>query len=252
MAQIGFIGTGEIAAAMVTGLTGQGHQIFVSKRGKAIAAKLAQFDDVTIADNDQLVANCDVVILCLLADVAKTVLPDLPFRADQQIISVMVDVSYDQLKTLTAPATDIAITIPLPHIATGGCPLPCYPKSKAVARLFGHQNPVFSVATETGLNAHFAATAMASVTFAQAKVAVDWLGEQTGDTAAAEAYLIAMLAGFYQGLETDGRARLDAALAALSTAGGLNATLRAHMKQAGTEQDLRDGLDGFKPRLGLL
>ena len=33
MAIIGFIGTGEIASAMVNGITNQGHKIYVSKRG---------------------------------------------------------------------------------------------------------------------------------------------------------------------------------------------------------------------------
>ncbi|UWQ16097.1 hypothetical protein K3556_15805 (plasmid) [Aliiroseovarius sp. M344] len=37
----------------------------------------------------------------------------------------------------------------------------------------------------------------------------------------------------------------------LGTEGGLNATLRAHMRDAGALGDLTDGLDALKPRLGL-
>ena len=45
MAIIGFIGTGEIASAMVNGITNQGHKIYVSKRGIKYAAKLALLND---------------------------------------------------------------------------------------------------------------------------------------------------------------------------------------------------------------
>ena len=188
MARIGFIGTGEIASAMVQGLTGYGHAMLVSLRGADMAAQLATFDDVEIASNQGVIDGADIVVLCLLKDVAYNVLPSLNFRANQRIISVMVDVSLDGLKTLCAPVQDIEITIPLPFVATGGCPLPAYPTAKIVDELFGHKNPVFAVKSETGLNAHFAVTAMASVAFSQANQAAKWLGELTGDDMAAEQY----------------------------------------------------------------
>ena len=251
MAKVGFIGTGEIASAMVTGLTAQGHDLFVSERGAEYAAKLAKYNDVQVTSNTEVVANCDVVVLCLLREVAGVVLPELQFRADQAIISVMVDVPIASLQGLCAPATDISITIPLPSISVGGCPLPVYPDTGSVAALFGGKNPILPMATETALNAHFAATAMASVGFSQAQVAAKWLAGNTGDAAAAETYLVSMLAGFFGGMPTDGQGRLAEALGALSTEGGLNATLRARMKDAGAETALRDGLTAFEGRLGL-
>ena len=251
MANVGFIGTGEIAAAMVCGLTGQGHVISVSARGAAMAAELTAFDDVGIASNQGVIDVSDIVVLCLLKDVAHAILPTLKFRADQRIISVMVDVSLADLNTLCAPVTDVEITIPLPFVATGGCPLPVYPKAVTVDTLFGAKNPVFAVKTEVGLNAHFAATAMASVTFAQAQHASEWLGELTDDPHAAEQYVVAMLGGFLQGLPQDGQGRLADALAALNTEGGLNQTLRQHMEDRDVLGDLSGGLDGFRGRLGL-
>ena len=70
MARVGFIGTGKIAASMVRGITGQGHEIYVSKRGANIAADLALLDDVQIFDNQDLLDKVDIIILCLLKDVA--------------------------------------------------------------------------------------------------------------------------------------------------------------------------------------
>jgi pyrroline-5-carboxylate reductase len=248
MARIGFIGTGEIAALMVQGLAGQGHQITVSDRNPQVAARLvATVSGVTMAPNAEVVAGSDIVVLCLLAKVANAALTGLPFRSGQSVISVMVDVGLDRLRALCAPATDIAITIPLPPIATGGCPLPVFPASPALEQLYGAKNRVFTVRDEVALNAHFGATAFCSPFLEQVLTTAAWLADFTGDTDQSQAYVRDVLRGY---LPADGPAgHLGVALQSLSTEGGLNATLRAAM--TGANDDLRAGLDGFRARLGL-
>lgn len=246
--RIGFLGTGEITAALVRGLRGQGHTILVSPRNAAMAATLvAEVEGVRIAPNDKVVAGSDVVFLCLLARVAEEVLPGLPFRAGQSILSVMVDAPLARLRTLCAPATDIAITIPLPPIAQGGCPLPVYPASALLQALFGERNLVLPQPSEAALNAHLGASALCSPILDLLLTAVDWLAAHTGNPAAAESYIAAMIRGYLP--ERAAQGDLAAALQKLSTEGGLNATLRAAMAPA--RDDLRHGLTGFHRRLGL-
>ncbi|WP_136646598.1 NAD(P)-binding domain-containing protein [Tabrizicola sp. YIM 78059] len=246
--RLGFLGTGEIAAAMVRGLAGQGHDILVSPRNAALAARLcAEVPGVAVAPNPEVVAGSDVVFLCLLARVAEDVLPGLPFRADQTVISVMVDAPLKRLRGLCAPATDISITIPLPPIATGGCPLPVYPASPVLEALFGARNPVLPQPSEAALNAHLGASALCSPILDQLLTTADWLAGHTGDPGQAEAYIAAIIRTFLPERARGGE--LAAALAGLSTEGGLNATLRAAM--SGAKDDLRRGLDGFHARLGL-
>lgn len=248
MARVGFIGTGEIAALMVQGLAGQGHKIVVSDRNATVAARLAiTVPGVRVAPNAKVVEGADIVILCLLAKVADAALAGLPWRAGQSVISMMVDVGLAKLQKLCAPATDIAITIPLPPIATGGCPLPVYPASPALKMLYGAKNRVFTVRDEVALNAHFGATALCSPFLEQVLTTAAWLTEFTGDADQSQAYVRDVLRGY---LPADGQSgHLGAALQSLSTEGGLNATLRAAMK--GANADLRAGLDGFRGRLGL-
>ena len=163
MARVGFLGTGEITSAMVRALRGQGHSILISPRNATVAASLAaEVAGVTVAPNEAVVAGSDVVFLCLLARVAEEVLPGLPFRADQTVISVMVDAPLAKLRQLCAPATDIAITIPLPPIAKGGCPLPVYPASPVLESLFGARNPVIPLDSETAIAAHLGVSAICS------------------------------------------------------------------------------------------
>ena len=246
--RIGFLGTGEITAAMVRGLKGQGHRILVSPRNATVAATLAaEVPEVAIAPNEDLVANSDVVFLCLLARVAEEVLPGLPFRTGQSIISVMVDAPLATLRRLCAPATDIAITIPLPPITSGGCPLPVYPASPALDALFGARNLILPQPSEAALNAHLGASALCSPILDQLLTAVDWLASHTDNPAAAEAYIAAMIRGYLP--ERAAAGDLSQALKKLSTEGGLNATLRAAMAPA--KETLQHGLTAFHSRLGL-
>lgn len=246
--RLGFIGTGEITAAMVRGLAGRGHTILVSPRNVTMAATLAsEVPEVSIAPNDQLVEGSDVIFLCLLARVAEDVLPSLPFRAGQSVISVMVDAPLARLRQLCAPATDIALTIPLPPIANGGCPLPVHPASPVLEALYGDRNLILPQPSEAALNAHLGASALCSPILDQLLTAIDWLARYTGNAAGAEAYVAAMIRGYLP--ERAMKGDLAGALQKLSTEGGLNATLRAAMHPA--KDDLRRGLDGFRKRLGL-
>lgn len=249
MAHVGFIGTGELASAMVRGLVGQGHDIWVSERNAVISANLAKtYADVSVGSNQTVLDACDIVFLCLMDTVAKDVLPDLSFRAGQKIVSVMLGVSLVELQTHCAPADEISITIPLPFIARGGCPLPVYPESKALSQLYGSNNLILPMANEAALAPHFAATALLSPIFAQLQTGAHWLGSITGDPKAAEAYIAALFKGTFDDIPADGFAGV---LQGLSTEGGLNATLRQHMADQGALGDLTDGLDALRSRLGI-
>lgn len=248
MARVGFVGTGEIASAMVRAIAGQGHEIRVSDRSAARAAALAaEVPELHIEPNHAVVTGSDVVFVCLLASVAHEVLPGLPFRAGQTVISVMVDVSLADLKRLCAPATDIALTIPLPPIATTSCPLPVYPACPVLEALFAPRSPVIELRDEVALKAHLAVTALCSPVLDQMQGAADWLADFTGDPAGAEAFVTGMIRAYLPSAPIPGQ--LAAQLASLSTEGGLNATLRSAMAPAKAE--LHTGLDGFRSRLKL-
>ena len=83
--KIGFIGTGAITTAMVEGLCKTENpptDIVVSPRNKKKAEKLAaRFDNVRIADNNQIVVDeCDCIVLAVVPQIAEAVLRELHFR----------------------------------------------------------------------------------------------------------------------------------------------------------------------------
>lgn len=252
MPRLGFLGCGEIASAMVRGIAGDGHEIRVSERNAGLAAKLEQdVVGVKVCPNDQLVAESEVVILCLMPEVAKTVLPELPFRADHRVVSAMADLSYDVVRVLCAPAQDISLTIPLPSIEQGGSPIPVYPDTGTVRNIFGHRNPVIGAETEKGLSALLGACATSLHVLDLVAHTRDWLAQESGDEDMAETYLAALFASYFNDMLVAGPGRLDAITRALSTPGGFNATVRDEMRGHNAHENLVAELNALRPRLGL-
>ena len=248
--KIGFLGTGRIAEPMVRSLLRRfpASRVVVSRRSESISGKLGGLPGVTVADNQTVLDHSETVFLCLLADVARRELPELRFRSDQQVISVMADISLAEVAQLVAPSVDPVVTVPLPFIESGGCPLPVHPASASLEELFGDENPVISIGEESAMGPHFAATAILSHTMKQLDVASHWLAQFTGSGEDAERYMIALVSGYLGAMEKDGKGRLREAMEDLSTEGGLNNQLRSHIADSGFYDVLVEGLDQLNQR----
>lgn len=247
--RIGVIGTGTIAAAVVEGIASGGHVITVSERGRETAARLAaSFSNVTVAPNQAVIDRSDTVLLGMMAQIAREVLPGLRFRRGQKVLSMMTGVGLADLARLTAPAASLGVALPFPSIARGGAPVIACPGGPTVAELFGAQNNVFSVSTEGEMAAWTAAQAVLSPSLKLLHLAVDWLGERTGDPVQAEGFLRLLVGSSLMADPLDRPGVLEAALTALDTPGGYNATLREHMLAGGMREQLRAGLDALEAR----
>lgn len=252
MARIGFLGTGEIAQAMVATFAGDGHQIIVSERNLDRSAALVRdYPGVRRAENQQVVDDSDIVILCLLGDAARNLLPDLRFRADQTVISVMARMPLAELGRLCAPATDLAVAIPLPPMPLGGTPLATYPENARLRELFGRHVRIHPCASEEELAAHFAATGVLLPLLDQMQVAARWLAGFTGDERQAAAYLAGLVGGYCRMLTAEDAPDLSRLRAGLNTEGGLNQTLSRAVRESGADEALEDGMDGLRAGLDL-
>jgi pyrroline-5-carboxylate reductase len=239
--QLGFIGTGTITAAVVEGIAGHGHRIVVSERSAAQSAQLAaRFEAVTVADNQSVVDQSEVVLVGLLAQHAPEVLAGLQFRAGQRVISFVAELSLEAMAAMVAPAEAVAIMLPFPAIARGGSPILTLGDASLVREIFGGANSVYPLQSVAELNAYLCAQAVLSPAVLMVGAAAEWMAAQGIEAAAGEAFLRALVASGLQG----GTCRDT--LAALSTPGGYNLRLRQHMERAGLEAALFTGLDALK------
>lgn len=236
---------------MVRALARRGHGIHLSPRNREVADRLAiECRGVTVHESNQAVVDrSEVVIVCLLAEVAWHVLPELGFRGEQEVVSVMADAPVARLADCVAPAVRVCSTIPMPFIDRGGCPLPVYPGSPALETLFGEDNEVIALASESALAPHWAVAGTMAGTLEQLAAIGEWLGRQTGDDVAAERYVAALYGGFLGALPKDGRSRLRGAIESVSTEGGLNAGYRQALSEAGVPEAIRHALDVLFARI---
>src|SRR5579872_6679391 len=109
---LGFLGTGAITSAIVTGLhaASSGYSTRVSPRNPDVAADLARrFPEVSIASsNQQVVDDSDTVVIAVRPQIAEAVLAELRFRPDHQVISLMSGFMVARVAVLVAPATKIS------------------------------------------------------------------------------------------------------------------------------------------------
>jgi len=249
---IGFIGTGKITNACVRYLAGKGYNIIVTERNIEISRALVDtFDDVKVGSLDLIQSESDVIFIALMENMIDDVIGSMSFKKNQTIISFVLGVDLSRLHSLCAPVSDIAITIPLPMIEHGNCPLPVYPKCEVLKKIFGKDNLIIDLSDEASLIPYFAATALLSSSLAQLEIANKWLQTHLDKEGEAERYLISLMSGNYSSLKLDGKGRINEALDSLSTKGGLNAQLREHMKKEGTENTLYKGLLKLGERLNL-
>lgn len=252
--RIGFLGTGRIAEAMVDALAGGAHALTVSRRSEAVSARIRERHPAVrlVDDNQTLVAENDVIFVCLLARTAWEVLPTLSFQADQRVISVMADAPVARLREAVAPAAEVCSTIPMPFIATAPCPLPVCPGASAplLEAIFGERGLVIPVADEAAMTPHWAVAGTAAGVFDTLDTIARWLAAQTGDGVGAERYVAGLLGGYLGSLPKDGSGRFEEAIDHLSTPGGLNHQFMTHLRDRYVPETVREGLDTLRERLG--
>ena len=218
--------------------------IVVSTRTAGVAQQLSTtLENVRALDNQAIVDQADVIFVCLRAEVARTILPDLRFAEHHRVISVMAGMPLEEVSALIAPAENPCVTLPTPFIEVGQCPLPVYPPSQTLSRLFGDENEIIRVENEAGMTFHFAATAVLSTLMTELNLVSHWLSEQTKNKTEAERYIATLVSGYLNTLPKDGQGRFTEAIQELSTEGGLNTRLLHHNDVAGLFDIMRDGLD---------
>ena len=119
---IGFIGTGEITRAVVTGLStveGEKPAILVSPRNEAIARDLAdRFENVAVAGSNQdVIDGAEMVCLALRPQDAVGILEGLKFGPAHHVVSFMATYGVEQIEKLPAPAQKVTLVTPWPSMA---------------------------------------------------------------------------------------------------------------------------------------
>jgi len=137
---IGIIGTGTIATAIVTGfnLNKQPlHTFFLSPRNAEKSALLAEkYDNCHVCASNQEVLNKSEWIFITLQSGAFDALEALNFSPHHKVLNMAAEMDLNILRNITGNTAILAHVIPLPMIALGFGPLLIYPEIHEVGALF--------------------------------------------------------------------------------------------------------------------
>lgn len=180
---VGFIGTGAISEAIITGLLRAGNysgQILITRRSDTRSARLASsFPCITIhEDNQSLVDNCDLVIVAVLPEQCETVLKQLHFRPTQTIISLVSGTKLSTLAPLLSPAKKIHRAVPMPPVEIGKGPIPVCPPDPLVEAFFQHVGQVIPVNDEAHFRTFAAGSAVMATFFHWVAGNAAWMAAQ--------------------------------------------------------------------------
>ena len=250
---LGFIGTGTITAAIVTGLSspgGRDYTIRLSPRNPGVAAGLAtRFENVSVcASNQEVLDSSEKVVLAVRPQVAEEVLSGLRFSSRQIVISLVAAHPVRRIAELVSPATSIQRAVPLPSAAQRRSPIAIYPPGGPAADLFGPLGQVFAVEKEAHLNAFGAATSTMAAYFGFVGHIASWLSRTGIPEQQAREYMARIYAGLaHAGMEASEGTYEDLA-AAHATPGGLNEQLLRDLTDHGVFGILGDALDAVYRR----
>lgn len=250
---VGFIGTGKITTALVTGFATRSitpRKIIVSPRNAERAAALSQqFSMVEIAtDNQAVIDATDVIFLALRPETAEAVLSGLEFRENLPVISLMPTVPLSLLKPMIHPTATISRAVPLPSAAKGFGPVLLFAPHPVSQLLIGAIGDAVEVESEEILHGLWTVNGMISPVFDMMAEMAGWARAQGVPESLARLYT----ARFVETIAKTAVVEPDVSFAQHShdaaTPGGLNEQTSRMLAEAQAWRVWTDALNAVRKR----
>ena len=225
--KLGFIGTGVITEAIITGLVKSDYpvsDIFISLRNHKVSKRLAMMSSkIHVLDaNQAIVDQSDMIFLAVLPQQAKEVLTPLTFGDLAQIVSLIATIPIEKLREWTSPTAPLSRAVPLPIVANHNGITTVFPPSQAVQELFGHLGNVVPIETIETFDAFVVASATMGLYFDTLETMAQWLCTKGADYKDARTYLSALNNGLAQTATTQTELGFAQLRQGHSTPNGLN------------------------------
>ena len=252
--RIGFIGTGTISSAMVTGLcTSQlpVESIWISPRNKDKSRDLnGKFELVKVGDSNQAVIDqSDIVVLGILPQNMKSILNNLTFRPDQTVVHLLAGIKISEVASQIEPAGQIIRAVPLPCVAIHKGPVVMFPRDEKILRLFENIGSVIVVESEKQLESLSVITALMAPYYALIETIVIWAKKEGINRKNASDFTTSMFEALslIAGNSKDGH--LNILIKESMTPGGLNELAMKTLDNHGGFRNLTEALLAVKKRV---
>lgn len=252
--KLGFIGTGALTAAILTGLKSAADNtvsVLLSPRNQEIAAGLAlRFSDVRVApDNQAVLDSCDTIMLAVRPQIAHEVLSGLQFRRDHHVVSLIATLSREEITVLIAPVEQVTKALPMPMIAhRQGATIIC-PPDRRMAAFFGRLGKVIEVDDPSEFDALSVVTATFASYFKYLDTSHGWLKQHGVADARARDYIVTIFKALAKAPETAPELGFMDLAEDYATRGGLNEQVLRELTARNVFEAFAESLDGVHRRI---
>jgi pyrroline-5-carboxylate reductase len=177
---IGFIGVGNIAAALIKGLCGNESfrgKIFMYNRSPGKTAEMEKsFRDrvATVESGQELIDKSDIVFPTILPDVLRKIAAALKFRRENRVIHVAAGINLTEARGWYEPAHSIARAVPLPCASRCMGPVVLWGGDAEIRELLSLVGTVIAVPTEKDMEVLASVTGMMVPYYALVSETVKW------------------------------------------------------------------------------
>ena len=252
--KLGFIGTGRITSAVVTGICSSNisyKNIIISHRNRSISNSLKnRFKKITISKNNQEIINsCDWIFLSVTPTVGNKIIKDLKFKSSQTIISFISTITLAQLKKAIKVKAKIVRAIPLPPISLKKGPVPICPPNKKVKDFFNKIGTTVEIKDEK-LSINFWSTSgMMAPFYELLRVMTDWLVKRGVKKDDAQKYITSLFLALSEDAVVNSKKDLKYLVKESQTPKGLNEQGVKELTKAGFYKSLEKTLNSIHKRL---
>jgi len=251
---IGFIGTGKIASAVITGIFRSNlinKNITISPRNKKIAKELKKkFNSIKIAKNNQeIVDKCNWIFLSVTPNVGKKIIKDLNFRSSQTVISFISTITLRQLKKAIKVKANIVRAIPLPPISLKKGPVPICPPNKKVKIFFDKIGTTIQIKKEKSSINFWAMSAMMAPFYELLRVMTEWLVKRGVKRDNAQKYITSLFLALSEDAVVNSKKDLKHLVKESQTPNGLNEQGVRELTKSGFYKKLEKVLNSIHKRL---
>ena len=252
--KLGFIGTGEITKAVITGIVNariKFSKIYISKRNAKNSNKLKKLNSKIsiILDNQKIIDNSDWVFLAITPKVGRTILKELKFKKKQTIISFISTINMRELKKLTNKKSTIIRAIPLPPISIMKGPIPLYPKNKKVRDFFNKLGNSLEINNEISSLNFWATSSLMAPYYELLNETSKWLQKKGQNKKNAQKYVTSLFSALSDMAVLNSDKDLNILVKKSQTPKGLNEQTLKYLKNAGYYKKFQSSLDKILRKL---
>jgi pyrroline-5-carboxylate reductase len=252
--KLGFIGTGKITSAVITGICTSNiscKRIVISHRNKSISQSLKKkFKKITISkDNQEIVNICDWIFLSVTPTVGEKIIKNLKFRSNQTIISFISTITLTQLKKAIKVKAKIIRAIPLPPISIKKGPVPICPPNKKVKDFFNKIGTTVEIKNEKSSINFWATSGMMAPFYELLRVMTDWLVKRGVKRNNAQKYITSLFLALSEDAVVNSKKDLKYLVKESQTPKGLNEQGVKELTKAGFYKSLEKTLNSIHKRL---